>query len=111
VLHHTLGARSAVLLACAVIMVAIVIMFVSSPHELAPQQDQGCLFVQTKGLQYATVEFMSRSSQEVERAFRSWPDDESSWFGNGTDGQNDGCGGVILKDWSERERSAGEIQA
>lgn len=109
-LRHTLAARSAVLVAGIAIMAAIVVMFLGARRELAPQEDQGYLFVQTKGPQYASVSYMERFTSDVERAFRTLPEYESSWFGNGVDGQNDGFGGVILKEWSERERNADQIQ-
>lgn len=110
-LGATLAARPAVLLVGAVVMGAIVILFTGTQRELAPQEDQGYVFVQTKAPQYANVEYTARYAHEVEQLFRGLPEYVSSWFDNGTDGLNNGFGGVILKEWDERERGADAIQA
>jgi len=110
-LERTLAARSAVLVFGAIVLVAIVILFTGAKRELAPQEDQGYVFVATKGPQYANVEYTARFSREVEKLFRSFAEYRSSWFSNGTDGPNNGFGGIILKEWSERARSADDIQA
>jgi multidrug efflux pump len=109
-LGMTLAARGAVLLVGAAVLVGISILFLGARHELAPQEDQGYVFVQTKGPQYASVDYSERYAYDVERLFRGLPDFVSSWFDNGTDGQNNGFGGVILKEWDERTQSADAVQ-
>ncbi len=110
-LDATLAARPAVLLVGAVVLGAIVILFTGAQRELAPQEDQGYVFVQTKAPQYANVDYTARYAHEVEQLFRGLPEYVSSWFDNGTDGLNNGFGGVILTEWDERERGADAIQA
>lgn len=110
-LGATLAARPAVLLVGAVVMGAIIILFTGAQRELAPQEDQGYVFVQTKAPQYANVDYTTRYAHEVEQMFRGLPEYVSSWFDNGTDGLNNGFGGVILKEWDERERGADAVQA
>jgi multidrug efflux pump len=104
-------ARTAVLLFGAIMLAAIVLLFAGAARELAPQEDQGYVFVATKAPQYANVDYTARYAQEVQRIFRSLPEYVSSWFDNGTDGANNGFGGVILSEWENRERSANDIQA
>ncbi len=110
-LARTLRARTAVLLFGAIMLAAIVVLFAGAARELAPQEDQGYVFVATKAPQYANVDYTARYAQEVQRIFRSLPEYVSSWFDNGTDGANNGFGGVILSEWENRERSANDIQA
>ncbi|UNU43015.1 multidrug efflux protein [Sphingopyxis sp. YF1] len=110
-LGATLAARPAVMLVGAVVLGAIVILFTGAQRELAPQEDQGYVFVQTKAPQYANVDYTARYAHEVERMFRGLPEYVSSWFDNGTDGLNNGFGGVILKEWGDRARGADAIQA
>ncbi len=110
-LDGTLAARRAVLLVGLAVLVAIVVLFTGARRELAPQEDQGYVFVQTKAPQYANVDYTARYANEVERMFRQLPEYVSSWFDNGTDGANNGFGGVILKEWADRDRSADDIQA
>lgn len=110
-LGRTLAARGVVLLVGAAVLVGIVILFSGAKRELAPQEDQGYVFVQTRGPQYANIDYTARFGREVEAMFRTLPEYVSSWFSNGTDGTNNGFGGVILKEWADRDRGADEIQA
>jgi multidrug efflux pump len=110
-LERTLAARTLVLIFGAAVLVAIVVLFSGAKRELAPGEDQGYVFVATKAPQYANIDYTSRYTAEVEKIFRSLPEHVSTWFSNGTDGPNNAFGGVILKEWGERTRSADRIQA
>ncbi|WOK36793.1 efflux RND transporter permease subunit [Sphingomonas sp. C3-2] len=111
ILGRTLAARGVVLLVGIGVLGGIVILFSGAQRELAPQEDQGYVFVQTKGPQYANIDYTARFGREVEAMFKTLPEYVSSWFSNGTDGANNGFGGVILKEWADRDRSADDIQA
>ncbi len=110
-LDRTLAARGAVLVAGLAVLVGIVVLFGGARRELAPEEDQGVIFVQLKGPQYANVTYTERYAAEMDRIFHEQKEYRSSWFGAGTDGMNNGFGGIILKDWDQRSRSAAEIQA
>jgi multidrug efflux pump len=110
-LANTLAARGAVLLAGLAVLLGIVVLFSGARRELAPEEDQGVVFVQIKGPQYANVDYTARATAEMDKIFHTLPEYESSWFVAGTDGMSNGFGGTILKDWGDRGRSASEIQA
>ncbi len=106
-----INARAAVLIAGVAFLGAIVVFFTGAARELAPQEDMGYVFTQTKAPQYANVDYTARYSSEVENIFHDFPEFEDSFFGvGGANGVNIGFGGIILKEWDERERSADEIQ-
>ncbi|GAB7215391.1 efflux RND transporter permease subunit [Dickeya oryzae] len=111
-LAHTLAARGAVLLVGVVVLVAIVVLFAGARRELAPTEDQGVVIVVTKAPQYAGVGYTARYAQQIEKLFEQIPEFDSSFMniGDAAGGQNMMLGGAILKDWSERKRSATEIQ-
>ncbi|BFO55197.1 efflux RND transporter permease subunit [Acidovorax sacchari] len=111
-LAHTLAARGAVLLVGAVVLAAIVVLFNGTRHELAPTEDQGAIIVVTKAPQYADAGYTARYAQQIEKLFESIPEFDSSFMniGDAAGGQNMMFGGAILKDWSQRKRSATEIQ-
>lgn len=111
-LSRTLAARSAVLLVGAVVLIAIVVLFNGTQHELAPMEDQGAVLVIGKGPQYAGVGYTSRYAKQLETVFESIPEFDSSFIhiAGVAGGQNQMLAGAILKDWSERKRSAAEIQ-
>ncbi|WJY16580.1 efflux RND transporter permease subunit [Pectobacteriaceae bacterium CE90] len=111
-LAHTLAARGAVLLVGVVVLAAIVVLFTGTRRELAPTEDQGVVMVIAKAPQYAGVGYSARYAQQIEKLFESIPEFDSSFMniGDSAGGQNMMIGGAILKDWSERKRSATEIQ-
>ena len=110
-LARTLDARGAVLIVGAVMLGAIVVLFAGSQRELAPQEDMGYVFVQTKAPQYANVDYTARFNGQIDAIFRSLPEFESSWFDAGDAGANEGFGGVVLKEWGARHRDADAIQS
>jgi len=110
-LARALALRPAVLMAGGAVLAAIVVLFLGTGRELAPPEDQGYVFVQTKGPQYANIDYTNRYAQQIDDIFHTLPEYVSSWFTNGTDGANNGFGGTILKEWDQRERSATDIQA
>jgi multidrug efflux pump len=110
-LDKTLAMRGAVLLAGVAVLFGIVILFTGAQSELAPEEDQGVVFVQVKGPQYANIEYTRAYTAQMDAIFHELPEYRSSWFGTGQGGQNGGFGGTILKDWHERDRSAAEVQA
>ncbi|MBT2245936.1 efflux RND transporter permease subunit [Sphingobium sp. BHU LFT2] len=111
-LDKTLAARAAVLIVGITIMAAIVVLFTGAQRELAPQEDMGYVFVQTKAPQYANVDYTARFSAEVERLFHALPEYKDSFFGIGGDqNANGGFGGIVMKDWADRSRNGDQIQA
>lgn len=109
-LNKTLVSRPAVMLVGVVILAAIGVLFSGAKSELAPAEDMGYIFAQTKGPQYANVDYTAKYSTQVDKIFQDLPEFERSFFAIANSEANVGFGGVILKEWSERERSADEIQ-
>ena len=110
-LDKTLAARGAVLLVGLAVLAGIVLLFSGAQRELAPEEDQGVIFVQLKGPQYANIDYTTRYTAQMDKFFHQLPEYRSSWFGNGQGGQNTAFGGTILADWADRDRSAADIQA
>ena len=47
----------------------------------------------------------------MDKVFASFPETETRFVINGTNGVNQGFAGMILKPWSERKRSAHAVDA
>ncbi len=107
-LDGALASRGAVLLVGVVILATIVVFFTGAKRELAPQEDQGVVIVNTKAPRYANVNYVARASEAVEKLFEELPEFQTSWINNSA---TSAFGGVVLKDWSERDRNADAIQA
>ncbi|UMO87054.1 efflux RND transporter permease subunit [Pectobacterium sp. PL64] len=109
-LGYVLHARAAVMMVCVAVLGGIVVLFMGVQRELAPGEDQGYVFVQTKSPQYANVSYTERTGVAVESIFRSLPDYQGSFMVNGYNGQNAGFGGVVLKPWEERQMTANQVE-
>jgi multidrug efflux pump len=110
VLGYVLHARTAVLVVCAVVLIGIGFLFMGVQRELAPGEDQGYVFVASKAPQYASVDYTERSALDVQKIFRQLPDYQDSFLTSGTNGQNNGFGGVVLKPWETRKMSSNQVE-
>jgi multidrug efflux pump len=108
--RHTLEHSAAVLLVAASMLIGVVLLFTGSQRELSPPEDMGYVFTTARAPQYASIEYTSRATEKVDAIFRKLPEFENSWFSDGTDGQNNSFGGVVLKDWKDRDRTSDDIQ-
>ncbi|MEJ6498283.1 efflux RND transporter permease subunit [Pseudoalteromonas lipolytica] len=110
ILGKVLHARSSVILVSIVVLVGIVVLFLGVKNELAPSEDQGYVYVQTKSPQYANIDYTEKAAQEVIGIFKQMPVYQNSFFVNGIHGQNNGFGGIVLTPWEERKMSSNEVQ-
>jgi len=106
-LNGTLSARPAVYIVWIVISLLCVPMFILSAKELAPTEDQGILFGIVNGSGNATIESASRYAAQADDAFNSVDETEFTFQ---LTFPSSGFGGMVLKDWSERDRSVFEIK-
>jgi multidrug efflux pump len=81
------------------------IMF--SQQELAPKEDQGVVFSILLPSPSATIDHNLIFSEQVQDMFESFPEYANSFQITST---SFGFGGAILKPWSERTRTASEIE-
>ncbi|WP_435640446.1 MexW/MexI family multidrug efflux RND transporter permease subunit [Micavibrio aeruginosavorus] len=109
-LHGTLQFRPVTLFFGLCILISLPILFAGTRSELAPEEDQGIVLASTKAPQYANLDYSMVYGRQVEEIMRNVPEVRSTFVLVGTDGPSNGFGGVLLKDWSERDRKASEIQ-
>ena len=105
-LDRVLDSRPAAYAVWLVIGALCVPMFIMSPGELAPSEDQGVIFGIVEAPANATVEETSRYANEATRIFLDTP--ETSYTFQLTQ-PTSGFGGMVLKPWGERERTPKEI--
>ncbi|MET0389242.1 MAG: efflux RND transporter permease subunit [Polyangiales bacterium] len=107
VLNGTLNARPAVYTVWVVLTLMIFPMFMFSPTELAPTEDQGFLFSPlVESPANATIEEMQRYTDQANKLALSTPEANYT-FGFTTPSQ--GFLGLVLKPWDQRKRTAFEI--
>jgi multidrug efflux pump len=86
------------------------VMFMMSQGELAPEEDQGVVLSQVVGAPNATSDQMQTYAKQVFDIAHGIPEYKQMFQITGVPTVNAGIGGVLLKDWGDRTRSAHEIQ-
>ena len=114
VLDGTLANRPAVYLVWLVITAMTPVMFMFSPAELAPAEDQGVIFGILTGSANATADQKAISGKAVEQAFLGMKEIDFTFqlmFGGaaGAISGGDGFGGMIVKPWAQRSRTVFEM--
>ncbi|MFA7633047.1 MAG: efflux RND transporter permease subunit [Thiohalomonadaceae bacterium] len=104
VLSIALDSVPALLIFTAVVLVAIVLMFMTSRDELAPTEDQGILFFQASAPRTATLEYHEVYAKEIIRHFESFPEYLDSFIILGMT-QDTSFGGFKLNSFTQRERT------
>ena len=105
-LDTALGARGAIYTAWIVVSVLALLMFVMSPKELAPAEDQGVVFGVVNTPSNSTLDQVTFSTREVNRTVMQIPEAGFTFqltFPYG------GFWGLGLKPWEERKRSAFQL--
>jgi multidrug efflux pump len=100
-LGRALDARPAVYLVWGALTLAIVPMFLFSPKELAPEEDQGAVFTALEVPANASLEQVTAYSSQVHDVFEADPDFHHSFVITFAER---GFGGMVAEPWSERER-------
>ena len=100
-LAATLRARGAVYLGWLILTLAVVPMYMFSPKELAPNEDQGVVFGAMLVPPNATLEQLDPFRAEVTRIFKETPEFEAAFQ---ITFPFQGFGGMLVKPWDQRSR-------
>ena len=108
-LKSSLNDRPTTVVFVVIILAMIGLLATQMKQELAPEEDQGVVFSLFNGASDANIDYMREFAPRVERAFQA-PETDTTFvvagFGNN---QSSGFGGVTLKPWDERTRSAQQL--
>jgi multidrug efflux pump len=113
-LGKTLNARPAVYLVWIIISLSTVPMFMFSPSELAPSEDQSVLFGIINTQANATVDHNARYAEAAEKVMLQVPEAALTFqlLFPPTIGATigaDGFSGVVVKPWAERDRTVNQM--
>ena len=85
-------------------------LFVTAKSELAPEEDQGIVLEQTTGRRTPPCTQMQAYSDMEFDISRKLPEYQAMFQLTGSPSVNQGFGGVLLKPWDQRSRSAHALQ-
>ena len=108
-LHATLDSRPVVLVFAVIILCLIPVLLKFTQNELAPNEDQGVIFMMSSSPQPANLDYLNAYTDEFTPLFKAFPEYYSSFQINGFNGVQTGIGGFLLKPWNERERTQMEL--
>ena len=108
-LHRTLNFRALTILVLLSTVALTGIFYVTTPKELAPDEDQGALFALVKTPQYANLDYLEKSTDQLNKIFDTVPEKDHVFAINGSAGVNQGFAGLIFKPWDERKRNQKDI--
>ncbi|MEW6168514.1 MAG: efflux RND transporter permease subunit [Pseudomonadota bacterium] len=104
--HHVIGVFGVIVLA------SCYFLYVSTPSELAPQEDLGFGFSINEVDGYASPEYLERYFSEARATILEDPDVAHIFaFTMPDGGSNTGFIGMIMREWTERARSTEQILA
>jgi multidrug efflux pump len=104
-LHGTLNTRPVVLVFALIVLCLIPVLLKFTKSELAPDEDQGIIFMMATSPQPTNLDYLNAYTDEFIGIFRTFPEYYSSFQINGFDGVQTGIGGFLLKPWNERNRT------
>ncbi len=107
VLSRTLAFRPVVLVLWGIVILLAVPFYMMSQSELAPAEDQGVVFGVIQASANSTLDQTMLYSNKVDEVFRSFPETAHTFQLTGPTG---GFGGMVTVPWSEREKTAQQIQ-
>ncbi len=109
-LNSSLDFRPVTALFAVVVLGTTAFLFMNTKAELAPPEDQGVLFGLVKAPQYANIDYTDYYGEQADAILKSYPETDTRFIVNGTNGPNSGFAGMILKPWNERKTSALALQ-
>jgi multidrug efflux pump len=105
-LDAALEIRYGIVAAAILVMVAAWPLHTFSKKELAPAEDQSHISLFLEASPDSSLEAVDRESRKVVDAVTAFPEADFAWSLTAAWG---GFGGMVTKDWTERERSTEEI--
>jgi multidrug efflux pump len=108
-LHSTLNTMPVVLTFAAVVLVSCYFLFVTSPSELEPAEDQGFVFSILSADSYATLDYLERNTAELNKLPAQAPEIRNVFIINGMGGTNTAIAGFVLAPWDQRERTTAQV--
>lgn len=106
-----LGMRWAVMLSFAALAGLGVFLLGQLKSELSPVEDRGRIMVTFRGPEGATIDYMTRYSEEISNIFGATPDVEGYQVMTGSPTVSQGRSFVSFIDWSQRSRKTQDIAA
>ncbi|MGH8224706.1 MAG: efflux RND transporter permease subunit, partial [Gammaproteobacteria bacterium] len=108
-LHGSLNYRPVTVIIALTVLGSLLFFYSWSPKELAPAEDQGFVISFGRAPPTATLDFQKLYAEQIQQQLSAIPQRESDFIITGMNGTNT-LGGLILKPWGDRDKSAEQIK-
>jgi len=115
-LHGALAVRPLIVLFGLTVLASCYWLYGNIPSKLAPKEDQGIIIAQSTAQPNASIDQLEKWTGQITPIYQSFPETEDVFQLNGLAGgqqaaqSNSAISGMNLKPWSQRERSAMQLQ-
>ncbi|HCU05133.1 MAG: hypothetical protein A2X77_00880 [Gammaproteobacteria bacterium GWE2_42_36] len=109
-LHYVLNKRMIVIAIVAALIALCGFLYVHTPDELAPDEDQGAIVTVGFGTAAANLPFTQQQSDNLQQIYNAIPEKDHYGIINGfPEGVNSFVSFLVLKPWDQRKRTAMDI--
>jgi hydrophobe/amphiphile efflux-1 (HAE1) family protein len=108
-LASTLNFRALTMLILAGVLVLTGIMYVTTPKELAPEEDQGIAMALIKTPQSSNLDYIVHATDDLYKKVHEIPEFAHLFVINGFNGVRQGFAGILMKPWEQRQRSLKDL--
>ncbi|MFT6372783.1 MAG: multidrug efflux pump [Gammaproteobacteria bacterium] len=109
-LADSLQTRSVTVIFVLMVLAMLIGMFQFVQTELAPEEDQGIIFVLSKAPDHSSIDYLNKYTAPYNDIFRGYEDEfESSFMANGFGGPTVSFAGMLLKPWDQRSLTSQEM--
>lgn len=114
-LHGAMDDKHVILTFGIIVLISCFFLFKASPAELAPEEDQGFFLVFSKSDSFSSLDYLTSFTDELTKIVNAIPEKENYFLLNGVGGggsavgSNTAISGVVMKPWTERERTTKEV--
>ena len=110
ILHSTMDDKHVVAVFGAVVLVSCYFLFISTPAELAPEEDQGFIVTIADSDPYTTMEYFQKNTSLLYKKVIELEEMDKVFLVNGMESSGagsvtNGLAGLVLKPWDQRSRS------
>ncbi|MHB1222023.1 MAG: efflux RND transporter permease subunit, partial [Gammaproteobacteria bacterium] len=104
-LFAVLAARKITAVFTGIMLIGCLLIAVTTPTELAPDEDQSILFLMMNAPKYANLNYTEKYTDKLTNVFRAIPETQDFFVVNGMGSVNTAIAGLILKPWEQRSKS------
>ncbi|MFN3713629.1 MAG: efflux RND transporter permease subunit [Alcanivoracaceae bacterium] len=113
-LHGALDEKQVIIAFGAIVLVSCYFLFLATPQELEPQEDQGFILAIAQGDPTMTLDYLEKYTRQMNRIAENKDEVENLFLLNGLGGAgaatNSAFAGFVLNSWNERDRSTIAMQ-